>query len=642
MIFCWFYSELDRGEIIPSNKEGVTRLCPKVGGVPSVNELRPITLLNCDYKLLSKWLVSKVRPKLPSIIKSGQLCSVNGKNILFGVSNVLSSILEVKSQKSQACIISLDFFKAYDRVFLDFLLKVMLKMNFGKSFISWVAMLHEGATTRFILGFLTRAIEVRFSIRQGDPFAMILYIIYVEPLLVAIERNLHGLRFPRLLNTSLTAQILEAYCDDVNIITNSLDDLKKLGGIIGSFERYSGAILSRDNKCKVMGLGKWSNKLDWPISWLQVVDSLKIFGIFIARTYSETLQLNWDFRFNKFRSVIMAWSSRNFESLQQRIEVVKVFGLSRVYFVASILPIRRKMVEKFESVIGNFIWAKRGNNLRVALKELMNQESAGGLGLPCLSTMNKALLTSQTVRLLKSGDIKSISHIDFWMGNLVSNIVPHLGQNKVANETPEHFAILGDCFAPLMMDGVLTPLTLRTVTNRIIYKHFAKFRQPKIINDHPNVDYHIVWKRLNSPTIRLCNRDTMFLLIHNKLAVPERLHRTGFRDQPYCSYCPGNVISNVEHYFCQCLRTRRCWSLVKQLIGNASQTVCSSSDWTLVNLAFPRNHNEQEITCLIYEYVRYAWLELIQHGVELPVDKFFGYLTFKFKGSQVGRTFKIG
>ena len=67
----------------------------------------------------------------------------------------------------------------------------------------------------------------------------------------------------------------------------------------------------------------------------------------------------------------------------------------------------------------------------------------------------------------------------------------------------------------------------------------------------PNVDYHIVWKRLNSPTIRLCNWDTMFLLIHNKLAVPERLHRTGFRDQPYCSYCPGNIISNVEHYFCQ-------------------------------------------------------------------------------------------
>ena len=160
--------QLDRGKLISSNKEGVTRLCPKVSGVPNVSELRPITLLNCDYKLLSKWLVSRVRPKLPFIIKSGQLCSVDKKNILFGVSNVLSSIFAVKSQKSQACIISLDFFKAYDRVFLDFLLKVMLKMNFGKSFISWVAMLHEGAKQDSYLGFLQSLLML------DSPFARVI------------------------------------------------------------------------------------------------------------------------------------------------------------------------------------------------------------------------------------------------------------------------------------------------------------------------------------------------------------------------------------------------------------------------------------------------------------------------------------
>ena len=436
---------------------------------------------------------------------------------------------------------------------------------------------------------------------------MILYIIYVEPLLIALERNLQGLRLPRLCNSPLTAEILEAYCDDINIITSTLDDFAKLIDIIEIFERYSGAILSRDKKCKVLGLGKWASKQDWPISWLTVVDSLKIFGIYIARTYGQTLQLNWDFRFDKFRNVIMSWSSRSFLSLQQRIEVVKVFGLSRVYYVASILPIRKKMVEKFESLMGNFIWAKRGSNLRVALKELMNDEKAGGLGLPCLSTMNKALLTSQSVRLLKSGDVKSISHLDFWMGNLLSSIMPQLGQHVLAKETPEHFSILGDCFAPLIIDGVLTSSSLKTVTNRVIYKHFSSFQQLKIVNDHPNIDYHAVWKRLYSPTIRLENRENMFLLIHNKLAVPERLHRTGFRDQPYCLHCPGNVISDIEHFFCHCLRTRECWSLVRQLVSSSSQAVSSSSNWALLNLAFPGSQNELEITWLINEYVNYAW-----------------------------------
>ena len=50
-----FQCQLNRGTIIESNKDGVTRLVPKVKGVPSVDELRPITLLDCDYKILSKW-----------------------------------------------------------------------------------------------------------------------------------------------------------------------------------------------------------------------------------------------------------------------------------------------------------------------------------------------------------------------------------------------------------------------------------------------------------------------------------------------------------------------------------------------------------------------------------------------------------
>ena len=106
---------LNKKEIIQSNRKDVTRLCPKVKGVPSVEELRPITLLNSDYKILSKWLVTRMRPVLPSVVKSGQLCTVVKRNILFGVNNVLSTLLEVHRRKSRACLISLDFFKAYDR-----------------------------------------------------------------------------------------------------------------------------------------------------------------------------------------------------------------------------------------------------------------------------------------------------------------------------------------------------------------------------------------------------------------------------------------------------------------------------------------------------------------------------------------------
>ena len=49
-----FQCQLNRKRIVDSNREGITRLAPKVDGVPTVEELRPITLLNSDYKMLTK------------------------------------------------------------------------------------------------------------------------------------------------------------------------------------------------------------------------------------------------------------------------------------------------------------------------------------------------------------------------------------------------------------------------------------------------------------------------------------------------------------------------------------------------------------------------------------------------------------
>ena len=73
--------QLDRLNLIESDKMGATKLASKVDGVPGVDELRPITLLNCDYKLLTKWIVKRLKPLMKKIIKSGQLCTAGNKNI---------------------------------------------------------------------------------------------------------------------------------------------------------------------------------------------------------------------------------------------------------------------------------------------------------------------------------------------------------------------------------------------------------------------------------------------------------------------------------------------------------------------------------------------------------------------------------
>ena len=112
----------------------------------------------------------------------------------------------------------------------------MKKMNFGEMFTEWILMLHEGASTRLILTRLTRAIQLMFSIRQGDPLAMLLYILYIEPLLWTLEKKIGGLRVNNI------EQKLEAYCDDVNITTDKLEDFEVIGNVVGRFEKVSNSI----------------------------------------------------------------------------------------------------------------------------------------------------------------------------------------------------------------------------------------------------------------------------------------------------------------------------------------------------------------------------------------------------------------
>ena len=538
----------------------------------------------------------------------------------------------MKLRKSYGCLISLDFFKAYDRVFLGFLLKVMKKMNFGKTFISWIAMLHKDAQTRFILSSLSQAIAVNFSIRQGDPIAMILYIIYVEPLLVALEERLAGLPMPHAVqDQSNDKEVLEGYCDDLNILTNDLEDFEKLAAIITSFEGYSGAILSRNYKCKVIGFGKWVNKDNWPIPWLRTVRSVKIFGIFISDSYSEIINDNWNFRFEKFKNSVMSWSTRALVSVQQKVEVIKIFALSRIYFVASILPMRVKMINKIESFIGKFIWTGSGI-LRIALQELKHDKLKGGLNLPCVATMNKSLLSSQCLRLLNSGDSKSVSHIHFWLGPLLPSIFPNMGLIPVARDTPEYFSFIGDCLATLMIEDVLTALTATVLTNRVIYRNMLKLEKPKVERDFPNVNFTKIWK-LWQEYVPAENIDIMLKLLHNKLPVPERLRRVGVMANSLCVFCPGQD-ADIVHVLTSCLRVKICWTWLRRKVAGICQSLSQYSDWDLLHLNLPNSMRQKGIVWLISHYISYAWKHYSTAQGEMNLGQFFGFLTFKYKESQ--------
>jgi hypothetical protein len=113
-----FNAMLAEGILTASLRQGAVRQLPKVAGVPMGSQLRPITLLSTDYKLLTRILVASLIPVLPSVLRSTKLCSVRDRSIFDGPASILSSAEYLHRHQKPGYLLSLDFFHAYDRVSL--------------------------------------------------------------------------------------------------------------------------------------------------------------------------------------------------------------------------------------------------------------------------------------------------------------------------------------------------------------------------------------------------------------------------------------------------------------------------------------------------------------------------------------------
>ena len=283
-------------------------------------------------------------------------------------------------------------------------------------------------------------------------------------------------------------------------------------------------------------------------------------------------------------------------------------------------------MNKLESWIGKFIW--KGRILRVALEEMKNDLLSGGFKLPCVATMCRSLLLSHCLRLLRSEDDKSIKHIDYWMGALLEDIDPKLGKTVQADKTPEYFTTIGGYFADIMVSGFLTTDSLPRITNKLIYRESSDFPTVKVVLDNPNVNYGTVWRRLQFWDCYSEEYERLFLLIHNKLSVPERLCRIGVWQDPYCQLCPGQNVSDILHFFTSCSRTREVWKWMKLKLSRLCD-VNLSTDWDFLNLNFTRTGKENTVVWLLGTYVNYVWTCYEETLVDF--DRFFGYLTFKYR-----------
>ena len=174
------------GQLSISQKRGIIKLLPKKDKDPQfVPNLRPITLLNVDVKILTRALSIRLKNVLHEIVHSDQQAFIKNRyigNTVLDFYTMAGAALN-SDEDSNYIALSLDIEKAFDSISWDFLYTFMQRIGIPDPFIQWVKILHKGKELRiFNNGHGSGPIRVSNGLAQGCSLSPLLFILCMESL----------------------------------------------------------------------------------------------------------------------------------------------------------------------------------------------------------------------------------------------------------------------------------------------------------------------------------------------------------------------------------------------------------------------------------------------------------------------------
>ncbi|GAU46451.1 hypothetical protein TSUD_402180 [Trifolium subterraneum] len=183
---------LDRGYFPTSLNETNICLIPKCDNPISMKDLRPISLCNVLYKMISKVLANRLKDCLDRCVSQEQSAFVEGRSIL---DNALIAIEVIHALKRKTkgrrgeLALKIDISKAHDKVDWGFLRGVLTSMGFGDSWIRWIMMCVSSVNYSVPMNYnKVGPIIPGRGLRQGDPLSPYLFIMVTEGLTSLIHQ----------------------------------------------------------------------------------------------------------------------------------------------------------------------------------------------------------------------------------------------------------------------------------------------------------------------------------------------------------------------------------------------------------------------------------------------------------------------
>ncbi|KAL7280620.1 hypothetical protein ACG7TL_005557 [Trametes sanguinea] len=376
-------------------------ICPiyKKGDPRSIDNYRPITLLNSDYKLLTRVLASRLVQPAIHLLHPDQAAFVPGRRILDHIKLVQTMLAFAEAEDAGGVIVALDQEKAYDRILHPYLWEVLTRMNFPQRFIRTVQSLYRAAESAVMInGTLSKPFRITRGVRQGDPMSCLLFNLAIEPLAHALRRStLRGFQLPGVADRLITT----LFADDTTVYLSKDDVYADLMELLERWCEASGAKFNV-SKTEHVPLGQEATRAELvrshtlpggtlclppDVRITKDGEAIRVLGAWIGNNVAP--ETSWGPMVAKIKHNLERWALRRPTMYGRRLIVGLELG-SRTQFLTAAQGMPAKIEKDLSDAALRFMWDGQARP-QVAREMLYAPIQEGGLGLLDLQSRNEAI-----------------------------------------------------------------------------------------------------------------------------------------------------------------------------------------------------------------------------------------------------------
>ncbi len=304
-----FKESIDRGTLPPTLSQGLITLIPKPRkDTLLLDNWRPISLLNNDYKILALILANRIKPVLDTVIDECQSGFMQNRHISNNIRLILDIIDYPEFVQDDSFILFLDFYKAFDCLEHDFIITALNKFGFGQSFCNAVHNLYSNSNRKLASGTSPR-FSLKRGVRQGCPLSVYVFLLSVQFLNLPVK--LSSLKGMVVANREI---FMSQLADDTALFLRDASQVSVAINSLQSFSKASGLSLNL-NKCELLPV---KDCLLASIHGIPVRSSVTYLGIQITKNGQSRCSVNFNPIIEKTQKTLNNWLQRDL-SLKGRV-----------------------------------------------------------------------------------------------------------------------------------------------------------------------------------------------------------------------------------------------------------------------------------------------------------------------------------